>query len=193
MLSSSAKLSRVVFLCKLTGQEDRSNLTNDQRFPGVRRPRCCLATMSAPGHSRPKRRALLAGPLPLRPQRETSNADEKSVARSHIMLSVHLRHSTPRQRSSRSNAQAVLGFSQTGRGPRFFAPLQELAGRDHHDLDLVVGRSEFSLDGRSRWRFARDGNSSGASDREGRLEGCGRGHEPDGSQTRHRPCGRSGG
>ena len=32
-----------------------------------------------------------------------------------------------------------------------------------------------------------------ASDREGRLEGRGRGHEPDGSQARHRPCGRSGG
>ena len=29
--------------------------------------------------------------------------------------------------------------------------------------------------------------------KEGSEEGRGRGHEPDGSQTRHRPCGRSGG
>jgi hypothetical protein len=34
-------------------------------------------------------------------------------------------------------------------------PLQELAGRDHHDLDLVVGRSKLSLNGRPRWRVAK--------------------------------------
>jgi len=50
------------------------------------------------------------------------------------------------------------GLSRASCGLRFAYPLHGSTGsarRDHHDLDLVVGRSEFGLNGRPRWRIAR--------------------------------------